>query len=411
MERRDEEESRGFDLVLKELMGLHENQSKDSKNRSGFDRVLRELMAEREKVVVATALLKKQDEMALMLAKQQNDFQLQLQKQQEEFQAKIDQEKCVYQAKLEQEKRDYQVHLEKHQDCLEHERREHKLMQDQLLARQDELISSQDHERKEERRRQEEEKKEERRRQEEEKKEERRHQEEEKKEERRRQDQERRDALQQQERQQAFFREVIQQLQDEVKVLRHNESAHLISGTQGEVETPGKQRTTASSSPYSMTPLSLMMETPNKPFEDSIGGGEVGENFAAGDSGSVDETNNCVENDAVEEEEPTKITKSDQGSVILSDEDLRAKGLISSEETFLLNKSDQVGNKVENAKGNKLPLQKMASSKSRTLRDAKEKMKMIAGKQKLIVVLICEETSNMDQKEVTSFRTIASRLG
>jgi len=65
MERREEEESRGFDLVLKELMGLHENQSKDSKKRSvdhvGFDHVLRELMAEREKTAVATALLKKQD--------------------------------------------------------------------------------------------------------------------------------------------------------------------------------------------------------------------------------------------------------------------------------------------------------------------------------------------------------------
>jgi len=178
----------------------------------------------------------------------------------------------------------------------------------------------------------------------------------------------------------------------------------LISGTQGEVETPGKHGTT-----YSMTPLSLMMETPSKPFEDSIGG-EVVENFAAGESGSVDETDNYVKNDAVEEEEPTKITKSDQGSVVLSDEDQRAKGLISFEESFLLNKSGQVGNKVENEKGNK-PLQKITKFKSRARRDAKEKMKMIAGKQKLIVVLICEETSNMDQKEVTSFRTIASRLG
>jgi len=268
--------------------------------------------------------------------------------------------------------------------CLERDRREHLARQDEIIARErkeaqerldkerqeflarhDQLIARQERERQEERRRQ---------------------------------DQERRDALQQQERQQDFFREVIQQLQDEVKVLRHNESVHLISGAPGELDTPGKHRTTASNSPYSMTPLSLMMETPTKPFEDSIGS-EVVENFAAGDSGSVDETNNCVENDAVEEEEPTKITKSDQGSVILSDEDLRAKGLISSEETFLLNKSDQVGNKVENAKGNKLPLQKIATNKSRALRDAKEKMKMIAGKQKMIVMLICEEMGNVGQKE------------
>ena len=136
-----------------------------------------------------------------------------------------------------------------------------------------------------------------------------------------------------------------------------------------------------------------MMETPSKQFEDSTGG-EFVENFAAGESRSVDETNNYVKNDAVEEEEPTKITKSDQGSVVLSDEDLRAKGLISFEEAFLLNKSDQVGNKVENAKGNK-PLPKITKFKSRALRDAREKMKMIGGKQKLVVMLICEEMGNI----------------
>jgi len=364
----EHDSSQGFELVLKELIGLHEeaNLSKDSNHRSGFNRVLKELMAEREKAAVtsalmkqqnelmaerekaavATALLKQQDETALILAKQQNEMMRQLQKQQDEFQAK-----------------------------LEEERREHSMKQDKLLARQDELLSRQDQERKEERRRQ---------------------------------DQERRDALQQQERQQNFFREVIQQLQDEVKVLRHSEGAHLISGTQGEVETPGKHRTTASTSPYSMTPLSLMMETPNKPFEDSIGS-EVVENFAAGESGSVDETNNYVGNDAVEEEEPTKITKSDQGSVILSDEDLRAKGLISSEETFLLNKSDQVGNKVENEKGKKLP--KITKNKSRALRDAKETMKMIGGKQTLIVVLFCGEMATLvHQKVFFVLRTITLHL-
>ena len=348
MEHEEEQDDGGFDVVLKELISLHEDASKSkaSNHRSGFDRVLKELMTQREKAAVAAQCLKQQrelmaerektaaerlkqkDEVALMLAKQQNDFQLQLQKQQEEFQAKLGQEKRDYQLHLEK----HQVQLEKHQERLEHERQEHKHMQDkllarqdQLLARQDELLSSQDQERKEERR------------------------------------------------QQNYFREVIQQLQEEVKVLRHNGSAHLISGTtQGEVETPGGYKTPASSSPYSMTPLSLMMETPNKPFEDSIGGDGVVENFAA------DETNNYEENDAVEEEELPSVMEGDQGSVV-SDGIQRAKGLISFEESFLLNKSDKVGNKDENAKGNK-PLPKITKFKSRALRDARGKMKMIAGK-------------------------------
>jgi len=181
--------------------------------------------------------------------------------------------------------------------------------------------------------------------------------------------------------------------QDEVKVLRHSEGAHSISDTQGEPETPDKHGATASSSSYSMTPLSPMMETPSKPFEDSIGG-EVVENFAAGESGSVDETNNYVENDAVEEEEPTSVMENDQKSVVLSNEDQRAEGLISFEESFLLNKCDQVGNKDENAKGNK-PLPKITKFKSRALRDAREKMQMIGGKQNLIVMLISEEMGNI----------------
>jgi len=197
---------------------------------------------------------------------------------------------------------------------------------------------------------------------------------------------------------------------EEEKDFLDKESDHSILNTQVEPETPEKHRTTASTSPYSMTPLSLMMETPSKPFEDSVGG-EVVENFAAGESGSVDETNNCVENDAAEEEEPTKITKSDQGSVVLSDEDLRVKGLISFEEAFLLNKSDQVGNKVENEKGNKLPLQIVASSKSRIRKESKEKMQMIGGKQKLIVMLISEEMGNVGQKDFFENHYIASRLG
>jgi len=116
------------------------------------------------------------------------------------------------------------------------------------------------------------------------------------------------------------------------------------------------------------------------------GNGEFVEKFAAGDSGSVDETNNYVENDAVEEEDPTKITKSDQGSVVLSNEDQRAKGLISFEESFLLNKSDQVGNKVERAEqvsthsssGNLA--QTIPLRNSMKLKLLKANMKMIAGK-------------------------------
>ena len=294
MEHKEEQDDGGLDVVLKELITLHEDASKsrDSNHRSGLDLILRELMTQREKAAVATERQQQQDELARMMTKQQNDFQLRLQKQQEE-----------YMAKLEQEKRE-------HQERLEQERREHNLKQEALLARQDQERSE-----------------------------------------------ERRVALEQQERQHTFFREVIQQLQEQVKG-------------------PGGHKTPAPS-PYPLTPLSLM-ETPSKPFEDLVNSDLV-ENLAAEENESVDETINYGKNDAAAEEKSTNRMESHQGYVV-SDEDLRAKGLISSEETFLLNKSDQVGNKVENAKGNKLPLQIMASSKSRTLRDAKEKMKMIAGK-------------------------------
>ena len=343
-------ERRGFDTVLKELISLH-GDANGSDQSARFDRVIRELVAEREK----SDRLRQEEEFQREIQSHQDrvyEMMLKLQKQQTEFQATI-------------EKRDERQENERRalQERLEHERREHKHMQDQLLARQDELLSSQDQERKEERRRL---------------------------------DQERRDALQQQERQQVFFREVIQQLQDEVKVLRHNESVHLISGTtQGEVETPGGYKTPASSSPYSMTPLSLMMETPSKQFEDSIGS-EVVENFAAGDSRSVDETDDYVENDAVEEEEPTSVMENDQKSVVLSNEDLRAKGLISFEEAFLLNKSDQVANKVECAEqvshhsSSDNLAQTTPSTKSTKLKLTKANMKMIAGKLKLTALLIRE---------------------
>ena len=200
----DEQDSCGFDLVLKELIEFRD-ESNQSTGSNRFERVLRqlmaerekaaiaadrnrqqselmaerekaavatailkqheelmaerekaavatallkqqtELMAEREKAAVATALLKQHEETARVFSKQQNDFhQLRLQKQQEEFRAK-----------------------------LEEEMRLHNLKKDKLIARQD---------------------------------------------------QERRSALEQQGRQHMFFREVLQQLQEEVKVLRHSES-------------------------------------------------------------------------------------------------------------------------------------------------------------------------------------------
>jgi len=104
MEQAEEQDRRGFDLLLKELVSL-QGDAKGS-DRSRFDRVLRELMTEREKsavaaerAAVAADRLKQQEENALMLAKQhkefqrerqihqkmQNDMVLMLQKQQEEL--------------------------------------------------------------------------------------------------------------------------------------------------------------------------------------------------------------------------------------------------------------------------------------------------------------------------------------
>ena len=149
----------------------------------------------------------------------------------------------------------------------------------------------------------------------------------------------------------------------EERVFRDKESAHSISDTQGEPETPGEHGATASSWIVS----------------------EVVENFAAGGSGSVDETNNYVENDATDKER-TSVMKNDQRSVLLSDEDLRTKGLISSEESFLLKKSGQVGNKDERAEqisphlssGNLA--QTIPLRNSTKLKILKANMKMIAGK-------------------------------
>ena len=87
MDHAEEQGPRGFDLVLKELISFQPDVSNDS-NRTRFDRVLREFMAEREKAAVekavATALMKQQNELmaerekaavATALLKQQNEFQ------------------------------------------------------------------------------------------------------------------------------------------------------------------------------------------------------------------------------------------------------------------------------------------------------------------------------------------------
>ena len=137
--------------------------------------------------------------------------------------------------------------------------------------------------------------------------------------------------------------------------------APSIPFTHGEVETPAKYRTPASSSPNPMTPLSLMMETPSKPFDDLFVS-EIVESSPA-DEGTVDRSENHGKNDAA-----------------VSDEDQRAKGLVTFEESSLLKKTDKVENKLENAEGEKPPKQIIASSKSRILKKSKEKMKMIAGK-------------------------------
>ena len=137
--------------------------------------------------------------------------------------------------------------------------------------------------------------------------------------------------------------------------------APSIPFTHGEHETTAKHRTPASSSPNPMTPLSLMMETPSKPFDDLFVS-EIVESSPA-DEGTVDRSENHGKNDTA-----------------VSDEDQRAKGLVTFEESPLLKKTDKVENKLENAEGEKPPKQIIASSKSRIQKKSKEKMKMIAGK-------------------------------
>ena len=155
-------------------------------------------------------------------------------------------------------------------------------------------------------------------------------------------------------------------------------AAPSIPFTHGEPETPAKHRTPASSVPYSMTPLSLI-ETPSKPFEDLVSSDLV-ENFAA----EEESTNSYAENDAAEKER-SSIMKRDQGYVTaVSDED---QSLVPFEETsLLLKKSDQVGNKVENTQQKKpQPSSAILGQRSELSKIAKEKMKMIAGKFKLLL--------------------------
>ena len=187
----DEQDRCGFDLVLKELIEFR-NEANQSTDSNRFERVLRELMAEREKAAIAADRNRQQTELmaerekaavATALLKQQEEFQLQLQRQQVEFQAKLAQRE------------------ERLLERLEHERREHNLKQDKLLARQDqervEAKASQemllhkilDNQQNLPPR-----------------------------------DENQEGVILEQGRQQTFFREVLQQLREEVKTLRHNES-------------------------------------------------------------------------------------------------------------------------------------------------------------------------------------------
>jgi len=88
---------------------------------------------------------------------------------------------------------------------------------------------------------------------------------------------------------------------------------------------------------------------------------------------------------------PLMVRDEDQrmtGPPVLCDEDRKMTGHVAFEETFLLNKNGQVGNDVENSKGEKPLTSIIASSKSSKLKAAKEKMKIIAGEIELIIIRI-----------------------
>ena len=129
----------------------------------------------------------------------------------------------------------------------------------------------------------------------------------------------------------------------------------MISQTEGGVKTHDKHRTQA---PNPMTTLSLI-ETPSRSFEDLISGDEV-ENSTADESSAGEDTNTTAKNDAAEIE--LTVTENCQGI-------------------------DKVENEVENAETP--PKQIVASRK--TIKESKKTIKMIAGKEKMIVMLICEE--------------------
>ena len=242
------------------------------------------------------------------------------------------------------ERREFQELLQRERLEAERERREHFARQDKLLERQDQLIARQDAS-------------------------------------------------------QETFLQVLQQLQEEVRIPRDT-PIKTVEARGGELVTPEKDGTKNDGVSYKMTPLSLM-ETPSKPFEDDLVSGEVSENTAV----AVDKTNDFTKYDAAEKE-PTKslmetpskpfeddlvsgevsenTMENDQGYNVDSDEDLKKKGLISIEEKSLLKKTYQVGNEVESAElAEQEETQHRPSSfehkeKRRMIAEEKEKMRMIA---------------------------------
>ena len=186
-------EDGGFALVLKELISLHEgaSKSKDSNNRQSFDLVLRELMAEREKAAVGKAVaaeqIKQQSELMAEREKAAVEKAVTTErlKQQSELMAEREKvavatERLKQQAELmaEREKAANAIRLQQNDFQLRLQKREHQVQlgehQVQLGEHQESL------------------------------------------------EQDRRVELEQQDRQHTFFREVIQQLQEEVKLLRQS---------------------------------------------------------------------------------------------------------------------------------------------------------------------------------------------
>jgi len=320
-----QQQLRGFDLVLQQLIDLNGGGNTTPED---FKNAMRELLQEREMAVINCERLKQQEEMAAFQARQDRERQ---------------QERREFHELLQRERREAQNEAKE-------ERQEHFKRFNELVERQDQERLRQDQARREERI----------------------------------------EALEQQDKQHGFFREVIAQLQEEVRIQRNSEgAARFFSDSQGEPGAPGKHRTPASSFSYPTTPLSLM-ETPSKPFEDSIGSEVVENFFAAGGESALDET------DKYAKKEPTSVRENaersheyqranrlvsfedtKEESAQRSDQDPRARRLVSFEDKSLLK---EVGNKVENAKGGKLSRSKITQRKSKALRSVKGKMTMIAGK-------------------------------